>query len=239
MRSWTPSSEQDRKGISVVVPARDEQELLPQCLARLREQTLGDFELIVVDSASRDRTAEVARRSGARVISLSDPGVGRARQAGFLAARGRIIATTDADAVPPRDWLERLVAPFGDPSVVCSFGTIRLTREGGWMDLGEAVFSGFQRANLLLGRPLCCGANFAVRSDAFREVGGFERGETCPDEGEDIRLARKLQRKGKVVLLPDLAMAVSPRSFGRERALRYLGRSARVYLRTCWLERRG
>jgi glycosyltransferase involved in cell wall biosynthesis len=223
--------------ISVVVPARNEQDLLPECLAHLREQSLGGFELIVVDSASTDRTAEVGRSWGARVVSLPDPGVGRARQAGFDVATGTIIATTDADAVPPEDWLERLVAPFRDPAVVCSFGTIRLTREGLWMDAGQAIFSGFQGLNLLLGRPLCCGANFAVRKEAFMDVGGFHRGRTCPDEGEDIRLARKLQRKGKVVLLPDLAMAVSPRSFGRERALRYLGHSARVYVTTCWLER--
>jgi len=101
--------------VSVIIPARNEQTILPRCLAALHEQqSAREFELIVVDSASTDRTQQVARSFGARVIRLEEPGLGRARQAGFEAARGEIILSTDADAVPSEDWIERLVAPFHD-----------------------------------------------------------------------------------------------------------------------------
>jgi len=224
--------------VTVVIPARNEEERLPACLRRLREQSLVGFEVIVVDSASTDRTAQVARSFGASVIALQQPGVGRARQAGFDAARGTIVASTDADALPSHDWVERLAAPFRDPSVVGSFGTIRFSPDGLWPRIGHALFSRFQKVNHRLGVPLCCGPNFAVRKAAFLAVGGFAAGMGFPNEAEDIRLALKLGTLGKIVFLPDLAMAVSPRSVAEGRLLKYLGHHAWVYLKVCWLENR-
>ena len=98
--------------VSVVIPARNEQERLPECLRRLQLQTLAGFEIIVVDSASTDATSDVAAAAGARVLRVDRPGVGLARQTGFDAARRAIIVSTDADALPASDWLERLVAPL-------------------------------------------------------------------------------------------------------------------------------
>ncbi|MCI4322380.1 MAG: glycosyltransferase family 2 protein, partial [Thermoplasmata archaeon] len=60
-----------------------------------------DWEMIVVDGASTDATAEIARKAGARVISEARPGYGRAYQTGFAAATGDVIATADGDATYP------------------------------------------------------------------------------------------------------------------------------------------
>lgn len=229
---------QKDRDVTVVIPARNEEDRLPECLTRLREQNLGDFEVIVVDSASTDRTVQVAQSFGARVISLGLPGVGRARQAGFDAARGSIIASTDADALPSADWLQQLVTPFSDPSVVGTFGTIRFTPDGVWARIAHALFARFQGVNHRLGRPLCCGPNFAVRKAAFVQVGGFAAPTGYPNEAEDIRLALKLGMVGQIVFLPDLVMPVSPRSVAKGRLLKYVGHHAWVYLKVCWLEKR-
>jgi len=70
------------------------------------------FEIIVVDNGSSDGTAEIACRFGGRVISEPRKGVARARQIGFEAARGEVIASTNADTqVPPR-WVARITAHF-------------------------------------------------------------------------------------------------------------------------------
>ena len=220
--------------ISVIVPARNEQTILPRCLAALREQSTREFELIVVDSASTDRTQQVARSFGAHVVRLEEPGVGRARQAGFEAARGEIILSTDADAVPSVDWIERLIAPFHDPEVIGAFGTIRFTRGGVRARISHALFSAFQGINLHLGWPLFCGPNFAVRKDAFRAVGGFSTSAGYPNEGEDTRLGLKLSKMGKIVFLRDLPMAVSPRSFEQGRGMSYVVHNAKVYFKVCW-----
>ena len=223
--------------ISVVVPARNEEERLPRCLAALRCQSLSDFELIVVDSASTDRTGEVARDFGTRVVRVEEPGVARARQAGFEVAQGEIIVSTDADAIPSSDWLERLVAPFCDPEVVGTFGTLHFTRGGLLAEVSHALFSVFQRANYHIGRPLFCGPNFAVSKGAFHVVDGFKRGDGYPGEAEDVRLALKIREMGKIVFLHDLPMVVSVRNLEKGRALRYTIHHAGLYFRVCWLER--
>ncbi|MDH7485682.1 MAG: glycosyltransferase family A protein [Anaerolineae bacterium] len=70
-----------------------------------------------MDNASTDATAEIARRFGARVVREPRKGVARARQTGFEAARGEIIASTDADTRVPPYWLARIVAHFeADPT---------------------------------------------------------------------------------------------------------------------------
>ena len=223
--------------ISVVVPARNEEEKLPRCLAALCCQSLSDFELIVVDSASTDSTGEVARDFGARVVRVEEPGVARARQAGFEEAQGEIIVSTDADAIPSSNWLERLVAPFCDPEVVGTFGTLHFTRGGLLAEVGHALFSVFQRANYHIGRPLFCGPNFAVSKGAFHAVDGFKRGDGYPGEAEDVRLALKIREMGKIVFLHDLPMVVSVRNLEKGRALRYTIHHIGVYLKVCWLER--
>jgi len=58
------------KRVSLVVPARNEEKLLPRCLFALHQQKFDDFEIIVVDSASTDHTQQVARSFGVRVVTL-------------------------------------------------------------------------------------------------------------------------------------------------------------------------
>ncbi len=203
----------------------------------MREQSLQGFEVIVIDSASSDGTGAVARSFGARVLRVDRPGVGLARQTGFDAAERSLIVSTDADALPSSDWLERLVAPFRDPAVVCAFGTIRLSEKGVLVSIGHGLFRAFQRVNLLLGRPICCGPNFAVRARAFHDVDGFAAGNELPNDAEDVRLAMKLRSVGRVVYLPQLAVEVSARSLAGGRALTYIAHHTRVYFRVCWFRR--
>lgn len=88
--------------LSIVIPARNEQETLPLVLADLNEtlKTLRGYEVevICVDDHSTDRTAEIAQSFGAKVIrNTGKGGKGMALRAGFAAAQGDIIAMMDAD----------------------------------------------------------------------------------------------------------------------------------------------
>jgi glycosyltransferase involved in cell wall biosynthesis len=95
--------------VSVVVPVRNGAARLPALLQALAAQTLDErlFEVIVVDDASSDGTAEIASRSGVGLIRCAMRRGDAARNAGIRSARGTVIAFTDDDCVPAEDWLER------------------------------------------------------------------------------------------------------------------------------------
>ena len=160
--------------ISVVVPVRDGARSLPALLESLAAQTLARerFEVVVVDNASRDDSAEIARADGAVVVHEPVPNRSRARNAGVRVSRAGLIAFTDADCVAAPGWLEALLAradaaPLVAGPVEISTGQPpvaverfeRLWRSGQehWVRDGWAA-----TANLMVERP------------AFDAVGGFD-----------------------------------------------------------------
>jgi hypothetical protein len=100
--------------VSVVIPALDEEENIAATLAAIpvaRLRRLGfDVEMLVVDNGSTDRTSEIARRHGARVIVQPVRGYGNAYKAGFANSTGDIIATGDADLTYPFEILPDALA---------------------------------------------------------------------------------------------------------------------------------
>src|SRR4051794_15253875 len=112
--------------ITVIIPARNGADSLPDLLESLRNQLLEPhrFEVIVVDNASSDGTAEVARNYGARVCYESIPNRSRARNRGAAEARSSLYAFTDADCVAGHDWLTTLLACADRASLVA--GRVRL-----------------------------------------------------------------------------------------------------------------
>lgn len=199
--------------VSVVVPAYNEEKSLPLCLVSLVNQDFEDFELIVVDNGSTDKTSAVAREFGAKVIYARRKGVAHARQAGFLDAKGAIIATTDADTVVPRDWLNRIVREFRDDTSLVAVGGLYRFYSGS--PLVKALFPRmaywlWRIDRRVTGGWSLPGCNMAVAKEPFVNVSGFNIGlHLC----EDAELAQRLRAIGKVALKPDLVVATSARRY--------------------------
>jgi glycosyltransferase involved in cell wall biosynthesis len=96
--------------VSVIVPARNAEELLPACLASVCAAQ--PRELIVVDGCSRDQTVAIARQHGARVVSDEGRGLPAARELGVRIARSQLVALIDADVIVPPAALESLLREF-------------------------------------------------------------------------------------------------------------------------------
>lgn len=116
----------DALPISVIIRARDEAPAIGRCLELVAAQrTNAQVEVIVVDNASRDETAQISRRHDAQVVPISEPefSFGRALNRGAEHARGELLVALSAHAFPTDDqWLSRLSGAFDDPTVACACG---------------------------------------------------------------------------------------------------------------------
>lgn len=184
----------------VVVPAHNEQERLPACLA-----ALGNATVVVVADACTDRTAEVARSRGAIVLEIAERNVGAARAAGVreLLRRGvSWVATTDADTLVPAGWLEtqlRLAARGWDAVA----GTVSVTDWTGHPSWRPAVFARRYARDI----PIH-GANLGFTAEAYVTAGGFPALPT----GEDHALVNALEQAGRRVLrTPEVNVITSAR----------------------------
>jgi 2-desacetyl-2-hydroxyethyl bacteriochlorophyllide A dehydrogenase len=110
---------------SIVIRAFNEERWLPEVLAAVDRQTYRNFEVLLVDSGSLDRTREIAAAHGARIIRLrsEDFTFGHSLNLGIQEARGAFIAIISAHAIPTdAQWLERLVTPLRQPDTAMVFG---------------------------------------------------------------------------------------------------------------------
>ena len=110
---------------SIVIRAFNEERWLPEVLKAIDNQRYRDFEVLLVDSGSLDRTREFAAASGARIVQLrsEDFTFGHSLNLGVQEARGSLIAIVSAHAIPTGEhWLERLVAPLRRAETAMVFG---------------------------------------------------------------------------------------------------------------------
>ena len=195
--------------ISFVLPAHDEQALLPRTLAALRtaaETALVprglEWEVIVADDASTDRTAELARAAGARVVSVNKRQIAGTRNAGAAAARGDLLVFVDADTLVGHEVLTAALEALEAGAVGGGARTRfddRVPRH--MLALGLFIAWLMERLRFASGCFVFC------RRADFEAVGGFD--ETLY-ASEEIRLSRALARRGRFVVLP-LAVRTSGR----------------------------
>ena len=114
--------------VSIIIVNWNGRELLSRCLAALSKQTLGDFEIIVVDNGSSDGSAEFLRREhpAVRLVELPvNTGCAGGTNAGYAVSRGRFIMALNNDMEPCPNWLENLLAGFSrDPRTGLVVGKI-------------------------------------------------------------------------------------------------------------------
>lgn len=97
--------------LSIIIPTYNEEDYLPALLASIRSQQFVDYEIVVADAHSKDRTREIAASFGARVVDGGMPGPGR--NLGAAAAKGDMLLFLDADVILPNDeWLGGKVRQF-------------------------------------------------------------------------------------------------------------------------------
>jgi glycosyltransferase involved in cell wall biosynthesis len=233
--------------VSVIVPVWNGAEQIPLCLAALQAQTYPKdrLEIIVVDNASTDATAEVVQ-GFAGVTLLHEPVAGsyHARNRALGQARGDYVAFTDADCIPAPDWLEKAIGHArARPDAGVIAGRIELFRPEPKADelyeCYERLYS--FRQDIGARKGFCATANWIGRRDDLLAFGGFQADRKSGADGE---LAHRFHVSGRPIVYAADAVVRHPvrgsfddlakkrrrltggrwdRTPGRGRALRILG----------------
>jgi glycosyltransferase involved in cell wall biosynthesis len=207
--------------ISVIIPSFNEEENIAQCLVSLSHQTVDrtEYEIIVVDGGSTDKTCEIARKYADMVFIQTSKKVGGARNDGALASKGDIIATTDADCILPSDWIEQVRNAFADPAVVQVYGPVYPIEDSIGNRFSLFLANTFSRIGYY-SRTFyyTLGCNTAFRRDAFIRAGMYR----CIDAGDDLEIAMRMKDEGKIRFLGGLKVGFSMRRYQQYGTLKSL-----------------
>jgi len=241
--------------ISVVICTRDRAEQLKCCLQALMALDYPDYEIIVVDNASRsDATSRLVARLPVCYVREERPGLDWARNRGIAEAHHDIVAFTDDDARPDRGWLRAIAHAFAEPEVMAVTGLVAPAElETGAQIRFELIYGGMGRGfrrrtirrgtlaarDLLWASSFGVGANMAFRRDLFAAIGPFDVAldvGTPSGGGGDNEMFHRLVARGHTLCYEPAALVwhTHRRDAASLRQLVYNnGRSFGAYLLTC------
>jgi cellulose synthase/poly-beta-1,6-N-acetylglucosamine synthase-like glycosyltransferase len=216
--------------ISIVVPAFNEERLLGGSLAQIKAaagafaQRGWDFELIVCDNNSTDRTAEIARAAGATVVFEPVNQIARARNCGAAAATGDWLVFVDADSHPSAGLFADVAEQIQSGKCLAGGSTVRLDEKHFVAGCVTQLWNCASRSLKLL-----AGSFIFVETAAFRKLGGFSNELFVAEELELSQRLKKLARgqgRGIVILHrhPLVTSARKMRLYTMREHLRYLAR---------------
>jgi glycosyltransferase involved in cell wall biosynthesis len=162
--------------ISVVIPAYNEEKLIAQCVAAVKNQTFPqeNYEIIVVNNNSTDKTEEIAKAAGARVVFYDEKqGFSVAKQYGISQAEADIIVTTDADSIPDKSWLETIYQIMQNKKYACIGGSIAPIKSNFVIQFLFSFYDFLALINQIFGISLIWSPNMAFRKEAFNAIGGY------------------------------------------------------------------
>lgn len=201
-RARVGASEQEKKGVSIVVPFRNETQNLPACIASLKtlDYPKDLFEIIFVDDHSTDASAESARSAGEILLELDDNESGKkaALTKAISSAKFSTILTLDADSVVNTQWLNTMVKTMQSGNFLAIGGLVIYKKEEGFLNAFLNVemcsLMGMTAGGINNKKPLLAnGTNLMFSKEAFLEVKGYE-GDVY-SSGDDVFLVQKIAKK--------------------------------------------
>ncbi|MDC7225742.1 MAG: glycosyltransferase [Spirochaetales bacterium] len=204
--------------ISVVIPTKDEAELLPKLLESIKTQDFDDYEVIVADAFSSDRTREIAVEYGAMVVDGGMPGAGR--NAGARAATGEFLVFLDADVILPDHFLKNLYTEMQERYIDVATCPIRPISDIQLDRVIHKLINMTILANLRVD-PKAFGFCIFITKRLFNRIGGFD--ETIK-VAEDNDLVKRASEYRPLRYLNSTHVHVSVRRFEKEGRLAYMAK---------------
>lgn len=197
--------------LSIIIPTYNEEQYLPYLLETIVAQTWRDFEVIVADNNSTDKTRQLAREFGARIVDGGLPGVGRNR--GAATAQGDLLLFLDADIIlPASDFLEKAVQEIEERRL--DIATCYLLPMSEKL-VDQIMHGAYNKYMKLMSEASPHMPGFCIFSSrqVYEQVGGFDESVTL---AEDHDFAKRAKEVGEYGILTSYKIPVSVRRFDRD-----------------------
>lgn len=209
--------------VSIVIPTCNEEKYLQMLLESIKRQGFKDMEVIVSDAPSKDKTQDISKKFGCKIVKPSSlPSV--ARNLGAKAAKAKYLLFIDADIILPDGFLLQILDNFKNRNYVCASVSYKPLSS---RLVDKAAFLLINLSSWLIQRVSPHGAGWCIiiRKDVFEKVGGFNPAYRICEDHDLIKRAAKMGRFGFML---DSFVWVSTRRFDKEGRLKYFAKVAAV-----------
>ncbi len=194
--------------LSIIIPTYNEENNLGKCINAVRNCNSDDYEIIVVDGKSTDKTADVAKEYADKVIiEKNKKGLAAARNLGARISKAENIAFLDADSVPCKSWIDIVKKNMQD-NIMAIGGPVSYGKRN-YDIYSKAVFTSNRIISKFFDFFFLSGNNSAYNRKFFLKLGGFSN-VVC----EDVELAKKIGKyKKNLMFIPEMTVRLSSRRF--------------------------
>jgi len=210
--------------VSIIIPALNEEKILPRLLESIKIQDFDEYEVIVADAKSKDRTREIAAEYGCRVVDGGLPGPGR--NAGAAVAQGELLFFLDSDVILPQGFIRNVYTEMQDRYFDLATCEIRPLSD---YRLDRVVHRMINLAVVLHLRidPKAFGFCIFVSRRLFRRVGGFDETIYVAEDNDFVKRASVYR---PLHFLTSANILVSIRRFEKEGRFAYLKKGIKLNL---------
>jgi glycosyltransferase involved in cell wall biosynthesis len=181
-----------KNNVSVIIPALNEEKYIGKCLEALSciDSLNIDYEIIIVDNGSKDRTVEIAKSFNAKVLIKKDVHIAALRNFGAVSAKGNILAFIDADCTVSRKWLISALNCMKRENADAVGSFHKVPEDSGWIGKTSEVISKGKIGKDINYLP---SGNMIIKKDCFCALNGFDE---SLETNEDLDLCYRLKRGG-------------------------------------------
>jgi len=200
----------NRTMLSIIIPTYNEEKYIGRLLDSIKKSKDIEYEIIVADANSKDRTREIAKSFGCKVVKGGKPAEGR--NSGAEAAKGNLLFFLDADVILPKNFLEESISEFNKRQLDIAMCLFQPTPK----KMIDKVIYELHNLYLVLTEkfnPTTIGHSILTKKSMFNKVNGFN--ETLK-LSEDYDFGQRASKKGKYGVLKSKKLLVSTRRWEKE-----------------------
>lgn len=196
--------------LSIIIPTLNEEEYLPFLLDSIKKQTFQNYEVIVADANSKDKTEQIAKERGCLLVQGGLPSIGRNR--GAEIARGELLLFLDADVIMPPDFFENILREFeaGRLDTASCFVSPLSNKKI------DDVLCGFSNLYYTINqhiKPQAPGYCILIKKNVHQRINGFNERIKIAEDWDYIN---KASRKSRFGFLKNTKIFMSMRRFERD-----------------------